>query len=333
MRTTSAIVITLKWLAAIAIVGALTLALAFLAPPSLPVAEAWRGADPVSSYILWHLRLPRHVLAFVTGSALSLAGASFQSLLKNPLADPYILGVSGGAAIGYVAGVVAGFPFWLMPLAAFASGLAAITLIYALARERGTLNPVSLLLTGVIFNSFSFALILLINALAPFGQSQQILFLLLGAIESAPWPQIALMVLLTATSAAVLVWRADRLNLLSQGEEEAFHLGVNVVFEKKLVFVTTSLLVGASVSLCGLIGFVGLFVPHLMRLVTGADHRTLLPACAVGGGLFLMASDFIAGHMLMWESLETRLPVGVITALIGAPIFVWLLKRENAQPQ
>lgn len=333
MRTASALTLALKGIIALTLVAVLVLALAVVAPPTLSFTEVWRGADNAESYIFWRLRLPRHVLAFVTGSALSIAGASFQSLLQNPLADPYILGVSGGAALGYVAGVVTGLPFWLMPLAGFASALAAITLIYTLARDCGTLNPVSLLLTGVIFNSFSFALILLINALAPFGQSQQILFLLLGAVESVPWPQIALMTLLTVICAAVLIGRANRLNLLSQGEEEAFHLGVNVVFEKKLVFVTTSLLVGASVSLCGLIGFVGLFVPHLARRIIGADHRALLPACALGGGLFLMTADFIAGYVLMWESVQTRLPVGVITALIGAPVFAWLMKRENVRTQ
>jgi iron complex transport system permease protein len=304
--------------------------LAAFSPPRLDLGAILNGNDPDGAFILYHLRLPRHVLAFVIGAALSVAGASFQALLKNPLADPYILGVSGGAAMGYVVAIVAGVPFVLTPAFGFAFALAALTLIYALAKSGGTIHAVSLLLTGVIFNSFSFAIILLVNAVVPFGQSQQILFLLLGSVEPVSWGQLAALSAFIAVALAVLCSRAARLNLMSLGDEEAFHMGVDVAREKKIVFVATSLLVGASVSTCGLIGFVGLFVPHLTRLVCGADHRRLLPACALGGGIFLTASDFLAGHVLMWESLETRLPVGVVTALVGAPIFAWLLRRRNA---
>lgn len=318
-------------LAALLFACALPPLLAAFSPPRLDLGAIFSGTDTDGSFILYRLRLPRHVLAGIVGAALSVAGASFQALLKNPLADPYILGVSGGAALGYVTAIVIGVPFFLTPVFGFSAALAALVLIYALARSGGALNAVNLLLTGVIFNSFSFAIILLINAVAPFGQSQQILFLLLGSVEPVSWPQLAALSAFVAAALAVLFARADRLNLMALGDEEAFHLGVNVAFEKKLVFVATSLLVGASVSLCGLIGFVGLFVPHLMRLVFGADHRRLLPASAIGGGIFLMLSDFLAGHVLMWESLETRLPVGVITALIGAPVFAWLLRRQGGR--
>lgn len=278
--------------------------------------------------IFFSLRLPRFILAFLVGAALSLAGASFQSLLKNPLADPYILGVSGGSALGYIFALILGAPFFLMPIAGFGAALLSLILIYWLAKTKGSLMTLNLLLTGIIFNSFSFALILIMNSVVPFNQSQQILYLLMGSIPPVSWMQVLLIGSLILISSFILFLRANHLNLLSLGDEEAFHLGVNTVREKKIIFVLTSLLVGASVSVCGLIGFVGLFVPHLMRLIFGAEHKTLLPACLFFGGFFLCVADYLASHLFFWESLQTHLPVGAITALIGAPLFVFLLKRQ-----
>ena len=316
---------------ALALTAILPLLLAWLATPELSLPDILNTTPSTDRFIFFHLRLPKHVLAFAVGAALALAGMSFQSLLKNPLADPYILGVSGGAALGYVLAVVLKLPFYCMPFAGFLFALLSLVLIYSLAKTDGTIVTTNLLLTGVIFNSFSFAIILIINAIANFGQSQQILYLLLGSIDTISWPQIAVLSTFLVLAGAVLFRHANALNLLSLGDEEAQHLGVDIVREKKIIFVITSILVGASVSVCGLIGFVGLFVPHLLRLIFGADHRVLLPACALAGGLFLLLSNFIADHALATTALQTRLPVGVITALIGAPVFVYVLKKAARQ--
>lgn len=284
--------------------------------------------DNQDSLIFFSLRLPRYTLAFFVGAALSLAGVSFQSLLKNPLADPYILGISGGSALGYVIAIILSAPFFLLPFAAFVSALLSLIFIYTIAKTRGSLVTINLLLTGIIFNSFSFAVILVLNAVVPFGQSQQILYLLMGSIPPVATNQLLLIALIVVVCFVILLTRANVLNLFSLGEEEAFHLGVPVAREKKIIFVVTSLLVGASVSLCGLIGFVGLFVPHLLRLFLGADHKILIPASIFFGGLFLSIAEFLASHFFLFENFQTRLPVGAITALIGAPLFVLLLKRQ-----
>lgn len=286
-------------------------------------------SDPLTQQIFWDLRLPRYVLAFLVGGSLAIAGASFQSLLKNPLADPYILGVSGGAALGYVLAVIAGLPFVLYPVFGFITALLTLFLIYRLALTNGVLITLNLLLTGIVLNSFSFALILMLNAIASTHQAQQILFLLLGSVESLAWSKLLILTVCVAPATLILIWRANAMNLLSLGEEEAFHMGVNLKKEKTLIFVITSILVGASVSLCGLIGFVGLFVPHFLRLLFKADHRVLLPVCFFGGGLFLTLAEFLASELFKWETLQTKLPVGVITALIGAPLFFVLLKRNS----
>lgn len=306
----------------------LPVVLSWVTRPVLHWHAVLLDAGSPDALAFFQIRLPRQILAFLVGAALSVAGVAFQSLLKNPLADPYILGVSGGAALGYVLGVALGVAVAWLPLWGFGAALASLFFIYRLAQVSGVLSVVNLLLIGVIFNSFTFALILVINAVASFGQAHQILYLLLGSIEYLSWRDLSLLAVFTATAIVILTLRSPALNALSLGDEEAFHLGVAVEREKKILFFCTSLLVGAAVSLCGLIGFVGLFVPHVIRLVFGADHRIVLPAAALGGGVFLALSDFLARHVLMWKSLQTHLPVGVLTALIGAPVFVWLLKRQ-----
>lgn len=279
--------------------------------------------------IFFQIRLPRLVLAFFTGAALSLAGINFQALLKNPLADPYILGVSGGSALGYVVALILNIPVFFLPLAGFAAALLSLLIIQRLAMTANGINTYSLLLTGVIFNSFSFALIFIINTLVPFAESQQIIALLMGNISPLPWSQIAILAIISVPAAAILLKHASSLNLLCLGEPEAQHLGLEVQREKQIVFVLTSLLVGASVSLCGLIGFVGLFVPHLLRLIWGANHQKLIPLAFVWGGLFLAMADFTAVQLSHWEQFGSKLPVGAITALVGAPLFVCLLKRQG----
>lgn len=299
-----------------------------LARPPLPLAVLFGGGNETDSTLFWHLRLTRAVMAVLVGAALSVAGLSFQALLKNPLADPYILGVSGGASLGYVVGVALGVSARFLPLAGFVAAFAALIIIYRLAMQDGVISVTSLLLIGVIFNSFTFALILFINAIATFGQAHQILNLLLGSLEAASWPEVGMLAFFVILSSSLLYLRAPALNLMAMGDEAAMHLGVDVAREKLWLFVATSLLVGASVALCGLIGFVGLFVPHLMRLVFGADHRIMLPASFFFGGFFLLFCDYLARNLLMGTLFATHLPVGVITAFIGAPVFVILLKKR-----
>ena len=219
-------------------------------------------------------------------------------------------------------------PFYILPVAGFAFALLTLLIIYRLACENGVLSVTNLLLIGVVFNAFSFALILVLNSVAQFGQAQQILYILLGSIDALSWPRLLFFVFIVVSCMGILLSYASKLNILSLGDEEAYHLGVNVNREKKIIFVITSILVGASVSLCGLIGFIGLIVPHMARLIFGADNRLVIPASAVIGGLLLMCCDFTASHLFSFETLNTRLPVGAITALIGAPIFVYLLKKN-----
>lgn len=303
------------------------LVLSLVGTPMISLSDL-KLVDGMDRYIFFHIRLPRLLLAFVIGAALSVSGVTFQALLKNPLADPYILGISGGAALGYVLAVILGFPFVLVPLSGYLFALISLYVVYRLACHRGVLSVMNLLLIGIVFNAFSFALILVLNAVANFGQAQQILYLLLGAIDPIGWGKLLVLLVLVGLALVVLFLQSKKINLLSLGDEEAYHLGLNVNREKKIVFIVTSLLVGASVSLCGLIGFVGLIVPHLTRLLFGADHRTVLPASCLIGGLLLVACDFVAGHLFSFETLNTRLPVGAITALVGAPVFVYLLKKR-----
>ncbi|MBU0504886.1 MAG: iron ABC transporter permease [bacterium] len=301
--------------------------LSFLGDPIISPRALFDKAMELDRNIYLNFRLPRVLLAIMIGAALSVSGVSFQALLKNPLADPYILGVSGGAALGYVLGVVLGFPFFLVPIMGFAFALGTLFCLYKLACRRGVLSVLNLLLIGIVFNAFSFALILVINSLANFGQAQQILYLLLGSIDPLGWDKLIILSVFILGAFVILFFQAKKLNILSLGDEEAYHLGLNVNREKKIIFVITSLLVGASVSVCGLIGFIGLIVPHLTRLIFGADNRIVLPMSALIGGLLLMSCDFIAGNIFSFEVLNTRLPVGAVTALIGAPLFVVLLKR------
>lgn len=320
------------WMIA-AFFGLVMIALAIFSFQDFPSVKNLFNPETLDSRIFWHLRLPRVFLAFLVGAGLSVAGVSFQSLLKNPLADPYILGVSGGAALGLVLAIATGMSTQYLPLVSMAFALVFLLIIYRLACHKGVLSVLSLLLIGIVSNAFSFAVILVVNSLVHFGQAQQILYLLLGAIDPIGWGLLCLVFLAVFCACLILFFRSRALNLLSMGDAEAFHLGLNVEREKKIIFVTTSLLVGASVAFCGMIGFVGLIVPHVVRLLFGADHRVVLPLSVVIGGVLLVACDFLAVTMFSFETLSTRLPVGAVTALIGAPWFVYLLKRKCVYSQ
>ncbi len=277
--------------------------------------------------IILQLRLPRILLGALVGIALSVSGAAFQALLRNPLADPFILGVSGGAALGSVLAVALHLAFAWVSLFAFAAALLSMLLIYSLAQSKGRLNPHTLLLVGVLFNTTTFALILFINALVSMEDLHRIWFLMVGSLEAIEYSKLALVAFLVFLGLGIIYYDAASLNLLTLGEESASLLGVDVEKVRTRVFFAASLMVGAIVSVSGLIGFVGLAVPHIIRLWLGADHRLLIPSTAIFGASFLILSDLIARVAFSGESFQTQLPVGVITALIGAPLFFYLLKR------
>jgi iron complex transport system permease protein len=290
-------------------------------------AAAWWSAllDPESSAgeLLWRLRLPRAVAAWTVGAMLSLAGCLMQVLLRNPLADPYILGVSGGAACFALLGMTLGIAAGLVPLLALAGALAAILIVFGLARGTGPWSGTRLLLTGVVTAAGWAALISLLLALGPDGSLRGMLFWLMGDLSYADlggwWP------LVLALGFGLALGLSRSLNVLSMGETTAMLLGESTHRLLWLVYLLASLLTAAAVSIAGSIGFVGLIVPHLMRLLLGSDHRVLLPAAALFGGLFLVLSDTVARTLLA----PRQLPVGVITALLGVPLFLLLLNRAR----
>ena len=279
--------------------------------------------------IFFYSRLPRVLLGIVVGFALSSGGVAFQSLLRNPLADPYILGVSGGAALGSVVAISLQLPFASVPFIAFIAAFLTLILIYWVARKDGRLPVHGLLLTGVIFNAFSFALIMFLNSVVSFEQAHRIWYLMIGSLESESYFKIAIVSALVFIGFILLFLNASKMNLMAMGDENAQYLGIDTDKFRKIIFFASSLMIGATVSLSGLIGFIGLFIPHMVRLSLGSDHRLLLPASALFGASFLVLADLAARTLLSGADYQTQVPVGVITALFGGPFFVYLIKRPR----
>jgi len=275
------------------------------------------------------IRFPRVLLGLVVGLALGGSGAALQGLLRNPLADPYILGLASGAALGYVVAMILGVPFGLLPVFAFGSSLASMAIIYRLALIRGRLVPHILLLSGVVFNAFAFALILALNLIFTTEQSHNILMLLIGSIGLESYPRIGWIAAIVLVAWAGLIFQGKGLNIMAQSGDEALTLGVDVDRIRIKVFLLTSLMVGAVVSVAGLIGFVGLFIPHMVRLILGSDHRWVLPASGFLGAIALVLADTLARTLLIQTDYMSELPVGVVTALVGGPFFLILLFREK----
>jgi len=280
--------------------------------------EAGRTARLIAS-----LRLPRVLLAALVGGCLALAGAALQALLKNPLADPFLLGTSGGAAVGAAAAALAGASPLLSPAAAFAGAAGASVGIAALARRGGRLDLQRLLLAGLIANAFFSALLLAAFSVASGEAARSMLFWMMGSLADATPLRIAALCPYVVVGFAVLAASASRLNLFVVGEENAAALGVDTERTKRVVFLSASLLTGAAVAFAGVIGFVGLLVPHAVRAVAGNDQRTLLPLSAVAGAALLVAADAVSRSVVA----PAELPIGAITAAIGAPLFAWLLLR------
>jgi len=293
-------------------------------------AVLWGGSltDEVSRSIILYSRLPRILLGVIVGIALGSAGTAFQSLLRNPLADPFILGVSGGSALGSVIGMALKLPFALIALSGFAAALLSMLFIYRISRYHGRLSPHTLLLTGVIYNAFAFAFIILVHSVVTMEQSHEILFMLIGSLEIKSYSVLAVSSAGVLAGFLILVFFSRNLNIISLGDETAQTLGANINRTRKIIFFAASLMIGSVIGIAGLIGFVGLFIPHIVRALFGSDNRIVLPVSGLLGAIFLVWSDTLARTVLMHGGLQTQLPVGVITALIGAPCFVWLLKKE-----
>ncbi|KAB2840233.1 iron ABC transporter permease [bacterium] len=315
---------------ALLLAAAVALSLAF-GGGRLDFAAAW--GDPLSPEhdILFYSRLPRILLGVIVGFALSSGGVAFQSLLRNPMADPYILGVSGGAALGSVVAVSLGLAFTWVSSVAFVSALASLLLIYWIAQTKGRLPVYTLLLTGVIFNAFSFALIMFINSLVSFEQAHRIWYLMVGSLEAESYGKIAVTGGFVLAGFLLLFLHAGKMNLMALGDSSAQYLGLDVEKFRRHIFFAASLMIGATVSLSGLIGFVGLFIPHMVRLRLGSDHRLLLPASAMFGAAFLVLADLAARTILSGSDYQTQIPVGVLTALIGGPFFVYLVKKPSSR--
>ena len=300
-----------------------------IGPRDVLAALAGRAAPTVHT-IVWELRLPRALLALLAGGALAISGAVFQALLRNPLAEPYVLGVAGGAAVGAVGAVVLGLAVtapWLVPAAALVGAGAAILLVFRIAATATrALDTRVLLLAGVVVGAFFNAVILLLLIMADVESFRSAVFWMMGSLAGASWRAAVLLALYLAPALLVLLSLARAFNAIAVGEETALHLGVRVERVKWLAYFVASLAVAASVAACGVIGFIGLIVPHALRLLWGADHRLLLPASVLAGGAFLLLADTAARTL----AAPGELPVGVITAVIGVPIFVTLLRRSAA---
>src|SRR6516164_3055326 len=275
--------------------------------------------------VVFGLRLPRIALGILVGAALSTAGAGFQALLRNPLADPYVLGVSSGAALGAIISLaVAPQMPGMIQFAAFAGAGVTITAVYFLGRRGGHVDTATLLLAGIVAVSFLSAVIMFLMTTLPGRELRGMAFWLMGDLASpTPISSRWLYVLLVIGVGSIYTTSSD-LNLILTGEQEARHLGVNVNRVKIVVYVAASLLTGLAVSVSGAIGYVGLIVPHLMRLIFGSDHRTLLPTAALGGAVLIVLADLLARTVVA----PTELPVGAMTALVGAPVFIYLMRRR-----
>lgn len=312
--------------AGVLLLAALGLALGAVPIPLGQVWDALRDPAAPQAAIVRDLRLPRVILGFLIGGTLAVSGASLQALLRNPLADPYLLGLSGGAGLGAVLAIAFGGPLaWAVPLAAFVGALAAVALVYALGRTgTGRLEPRVLLLAGVVTSGFATAIMSALMVLSDAAELRNAFLWLLGGLGRASWSALGVFMLWTPIPLAVLFASARSLDLLALGEETAGYLGAEVERVKRRVVVSTALLTAAAVAAAGMIGFVGLVVPHAVRRLLGPLHGRLLPMAFVVGGGLLIGADAIARVVVR----PIELPVGVVTALVGVPVFALMLKRE-----
>ena len=298
------------------------------------IAQLWgiltgdTDVKEMTKIIVFNIRFPRIIAAGLAGFSLSLGGLVFQAILRNPLADPFILGVSSGGAFGAVIGIMLGFSFNLgIPLLSFAGAILTIYLVSVMGQRRMGMESSTILLAGVIINAFFTAIIMFFISTAVDDRLHTMLFWLYGDLSQSAYVQFVIIAPIVVVAFIILYGLSRHLNLITAGEETALQLGVDTKRTKMTCFLVVSLVIGLVVSFSGLIGFVGLIVPHLGRMVLGSDHRLLIPVSALGGAVFLIAADTVARTIIS----PSELPVGVITAFIGAPFFIYLLKTRGSK--
>jgi len=317
-------------LLAIAILLSLAIGSVFISPAELWSVLIGRGTE-TSSSILWKIRLPRTVLIALTGAALGGSGATYQGLFRNPLADPFLIGVASGAGLGAVIAMSVKWPysFWglmAIPLSAFIAALLTVFIVYSLARVGNTIPTTNLILAGIAFSSFATSLASFLM-LRSTGEVRRALGWLLGGASQSGWTAILAIMPYLLIGIGILTFSGHTLNLLQFGDDQAQQLGLNVTRAKRILLAASSLATAAAVAFSGIIGFIGLIVPHLIRLWFGPDYRRLLPLSVLGGATALLVSDVIARVVLAPQ----EIPVGIVTALAGAPFFLWVLKSAKNQ--
>jgi iron complex transport system permease protein len=314
----------------LALLLSLAIGSVFLSP-----LELWNtvlgGGSETSASILWKIRLPRTVLIALTGAALGGSGATYQGLFRNPLADPFLIGVASGAGLGAVIAMSVEWPysFWglmAIPMAAFLAALLTVFIVYTLARVGQTVPSTNLVLAGVAFSSFATSLTSFLM-LRSTGEVRRALGWLLGGASQSGWTAILAIAPYLVVGLGILLLSGHALNLLQFGDDQAQQLGLNVTRTKRTLLMASSLATAAAVAFSGIIGFIGLIVPHIIRLWTGPDYKRLLPLSILGGATALIVSDVLARVLLAPQ----EIPVGIITALAGAPFFLWVLRRSKNQ--
>lgn len=278
--------------------------------------------------VVWDMHIPRILLGALVGMSLAVSGAVLQGLLLNPLADPYMIGVSSGAAVGAGIAVLIGLSAVFTPILAFLTAMIAVGAVYLLARRGNKVSILSFVLAGVVVGAFMWAALTLILTLAPNQTLDKIVFWTMGSLggmDPSPWERVQTLALFAILGTGILYAFARDLNLFALGEESAVYLGLNVESLKRIIIVTATLITAAAVSVSGTIGFIGLMVPHIARRIVGPDNRILIPTSALLGAIMMIIADAIARGLMP----PTEIPVGVITALIGAPFFLYLLRRTD----
>ena len=279
-----------------------------------------------TNVVFWNLRLPRILLCVLIGAVLSVSGATYQSVFRNPLTDPYVLGISSGASLGAAVAILLGLEssFFGVGLLALATALLTVVLIYKIASIGNRMHTATLLLTGVCFTFLATAIVSFLMVINQ-DKMDRIIFWTMGSFASVSWTDVLIMLPVAVAGIAVVLYHSKDLNLLLVGSETAKSLGVEVEKVKKILLLATTLMVAFAVSACGVIGFVGLVVPHCIRLVAGSDNRLIIPYSTVVGGIFLLLCDTLARTVLM----PSEIPVGSVTALVGAPMFIYLLYKSK----
>ena len=293
---------------------------------ALSALFATNESDSILYSIVWRIRFPRVLLAAVVGATLSLGGLVFQALLRNPLAEPFILGISGGSAIGAIIGILLGLSrFPGICFTSFIGSLGTLALILVMSTGKSVLRKDALLLSGVMVNAFCSAIIMFLVSITQDARLHNIIFWLMGDLSAADLPQVVILGAILIPCFIMVFMFSHAMNLLMMGKDMARTMGINIKAVTFTLLIVTSFMVSATVSFSGLVGFVGLVIPHLLRLVLGPDHRSLVPACLFGGAAYLVLCDLLARTLPQ----QGEMPAGVVTALIGAPLFIILLKKSR----